>query len=143
MIMLAILIILLILGYGNYVRLLVCLIIGLLLLSTCSIVDVRAEGTIRFVTAYNVGDPKQCDDTPCIAANNKNICNALERGEQHCAANFVPLGTKLHIDKVGTCVVSDRMNRRYKNRVDIAMKLTEVPKARAFGKQKLYVEVLK
>ena len=111
------------------------------LLSTCGVDDARAGGTIRYVTAYNVGDPNQCDDTPCIAANNKDICEAVNRGELHCAANFVPLGTLLHIDKVGTCIVSDRMNRRYRNRVDIAMPLTEVKKALRFGKQKLYVEV--
>ena len=102
---------------------------------------VRSE-TIRFVTAYNVGDEKQCDDTPCISANNKNICEALDRGEKHAAANFVPLGTILYIDKIGYVIVSDRMNRRYKNRVDIAFKKHEKVKALKFGKQKLMVKIL-
>jgi 3D (Asp-Asp-Asp) domain-containing protein len=102
-----------------------------------------AAGTIRFVTAYNVGDPGQCDDTPCISANNENICDALDKGLLRCAANFVPLGTLLRVDKVGVCTVTDRMNRKYRNRVDIAMKLVDKRKALRFGKQKLYVEVIK
>ncbi len=99
--------------------------------------------TIRVVTAYNAGDPRQTDDTPCISANNKNICEALDRGEMQCAANFVSLGTVIHIDKVGDCLVTDRTNRRYRNRVDIAMKKNEYKKAITFGRQKLMVKILK
>jgi len=99
--------------------------------------------TIREVTAYNVGDPAQTDDTPCIDASNSNICKALDRGEKRCAANFVPLGTRLYIHNYGTCTVTDRMNRRYRNRVDIALPKHEKSKALKFGKQKLYVEVIK
>jgi len=98
--------------------------------------------TIRVVTAYNVGDVNQCDSDPCIAANNKNICEALDRGETHCAANFVPLGTTLHIEKVGYCLVTDRTNKRYRNRVDIAMKKNQYKKAITFGRQKLHVKIL-
>ena len=39
---------------------------------------VKSE-TIRVVTAYNVGDPRQTDDTPCIAANGEDICSALRK----------------------------------------------------------------
>ncbi len=85
---------------------------------------VKSE-TIRVVTAYNVGDPRQTDDTPCISANGENICSALANGEMRCAANFVPLGSRLHVDKIGVCLVTDRMNRRYRNRVDIAMRKDE------------------
>ena len=35
------------------------------------------------------------------------------------------------------------MNSRYRNRVDIAMKLNERRKAKRFGKKKLYVKILK
>jgi 3D (Asp-Asp-Asp) domain-containing protein len=99
--------------------------------------------TIREVTAYNAGDPKQTWGDPCISASGENICNALQNGEKRCAANFVALGTALHIDKFGVCLVTDRMNRRYRNRVDIAMKSDEYTKARRFGKQKLRVQILK
>lgn len=107
-----------------------------------SLYAVKSE-TVRVVTAYNVGDPRQTDDTPCIAANGQNICRALLQGQQHCAANFVPLGTLIHIDKVGHCRVTDRTNRRYQNRVDIAMHKNEYKKARRFGRQKLHVKILK
>jgi 3D (Asp-Asp-Asp) domain-containing protein len=102
---------------------------------------VRSE-TIRVVTAYNAGDPKQTDDTPCIAANGENICKALAKGKKRCAANFVPLGSHLHVDKIGVCMVTDRTNKRYRNRVDIAMKKNEYHKARQFGRQKLIVKVI-
>ena len=102
---------------------------------------VKSE-TIRVVTAYNVGDPRQTDDTPCIAANGEDICSALAKGEMRCAANFVPLGSHLYVDKIGVCLVTDRMNRRYRNRVDIAMEKDEYRKARRFGRQKLHVKIL-
>ena len=102
---------------------------------------VKSE-TIRVVTAYNVGDPRQTDDTPCISANGENICRALANGEMRCAANFVPLGSRLHVDKIGVCLVTDRMNRRYRNRVDIAMRKDEYHKALRFGRQKLHVKIL-
>jgi len=98
--------------------------------------------TIRVVTAYNVGDPRQTDDTPCIAANGEDICSALAKGEMRCAANFVPLGSHLYVDKIGVCLVTDRMNKRYRNRVDIAMEKHEYHKARRFGRQKLHVKIL-
>lgn len=98
--------------------------------------------TIRVVTAYNAGDPRQTDDTPCIDASNTNICEALEQGELRCAANFVKLGTLLHIDKVGVCKVTDRTNRRYKNRVDIAFMKDQYREALEFGRQLLLVKIL-
>lgn len=112
-------------------------------ISLCRAENYRIKSqTIRVVTAYNVGDVNQCDSDPCIAANNKNICEALDRGEQHCAANFVPLGTTLHIDKIGYCLVTDRTNSRYRNRVDIAMKKSQYKEALNFGRQKLRVKIL-
>lgn len=102
-----------------------------------------ANETYRVVTAYNVGDESQTDDTPCIDASNENICDALDRGEMRCAANFVPLGTHLQIEKVGTCKVTDRTNRRYKNRVDIAFPKDKLKEALNFGRQILKVKILK
>ena len=98
--------------------------------------------TIRIVTAYNAGDPRQTDDTPCISANGENLCKALAAGKKRCAANFVPLGSRLHVDKVGVCLVTDRTHKRYSNRVDIAMNRHEHHKARQFGRQKLKVKIL-
>jgi 3D (Asp-Asp-Asp) domain-containing protein len=98
--------------------------------------------TIRVVTAYNAGDPRQTDDSPCISANGENICHALAKGEKRCAANFVPLGSSLYVDKFGVCLVTDRTNKRYRNRVDIAMKKNEYQRARRFGRQKLNVKII-
>jgi 3D (Asp-Asp-Asp) domain-containing protein len=98
--------------------------------------------TVRIVTAYNAGDPRQTDDTPCISANGENICDALAAGQKRCAANFVPLGSSIYIDKIGVCQVTDRTNKRYRNRVDIAMQKHEYDKARRFGRQKLHVKIL-
>ena len=99
--------------------------------------------TVRFVTAYNVGDPNQTYGNPCVSANGEDICRALILGEKRCAANFVPLGTELFIERYGRCMVTDRTNSRYRNRVDIAMKLNEFKKAIQFGKQKLKVKILR
>ena len=108
---------------------------------TFKIKNVESE-IIREVTSYNVGDISQTDSSPCHSANGENICRALELGYKRCAANFVPFGTILMIDKYGECMVTDRMNSRFNNRVDIAMKLSEKERAIKFGKQNLLVRVL-
>ncbi|MEA1933673.1 MAG: hypothetical protein U9N60_04480 [Thermodesulfobacteriota bacterium] len=105
---------------------------------TCEVIS----ETVRYVTAYNVNDPDQCFGDPCISANGENICNALDLGYNRCAANFVPLGTILFVENYGECLVTDRMNSRYKNRVDIAMKKDEKEKALTFGIQKINVKIL-
>jgi 3D (Asp-Asp-Asp) domain-containing protein len=97
---------------------------------------------LREVTAYNVGDPDQNYGDPCESANGEDICAALDSGSRRCAANFVPFGTLLHIASYGVCTVTDRMNRRYTGRVDIAMKKNEKQKARRFGRKRLKVTVL-
>ncbi|MEE9496355.1 MAG: hypothetical protein V3V39_07495, partial [Desulfobacterales bacterium] len=54
-----------------------------------------------------------------------------------------PFGTQLYIAHYGVCTVTDRMNRRYRNRVDIAMKVTEKDKALQIGFKKLKVTILR
>ena len=112
-----------------------------------SVYEVESE-TIREVSAYNVGDINQTDASPCTSANGENICAALEMGYNRCAANFVPLGSELQIispnsDWEFQCLVTDRMNSRYSNRVDVAMKLSEKDRAIQFGIQHLNVRILK
>jgi len=98
--------------------------------------------TLREITAYNAGDPAQTDDSPCLGAGG-DICKMLDAGKKICAANFVPMGTMLEIENYGICEVRDRMNSRYKNSVDIAMKVGEKSRALAFGRQTLAVKILK
>ena len=97
---------------------------------------------LREVTAYNVGDPDQNYGDPCESANGEDICAALDTGSKRCAANFVPFGTLLYIAQYGVCTVTDRMNKRYTDRVDIAMKKNEKKKALRFGLKRLKVTVL-
>jgi 3D (Asp-Asp-Asp) domain-containing protein len=111
-------------------------------LETKKVTNPTASSSIREVTAYNVGDPEQNYGNPCISANGDNICAALNEGLKRCAANFVPFGTQLYIAEFGVCTVTDRMNRRYKHRVDIAMKVTEKERALQFGLKKLKVTIL-
>ena len=83
--------------------------------------DVQPIIEQRVVTAYTLSI-HETDDTPCIGATGENLCEALERGESICAANFVPFGTILKIDGYGACRVADRTARKYGQRVDILMK---------------------
>jgi len=101
-----------------------------------------SRSQLREVTAYNVGDPDQNWGDPCQSANGENICAALDSGSKRCAANFVPFGTVLRIAHYGICTVTDRMNRRYADRVDIAMKKNEKQKALRFGLRRLPVTVV-
>jgi 3D (Asp-Asp-Asp) domain-containing protein len=98
---------------------------------------------IKETSAYNVGDPAQTDDSPCTAANGENICLALELGYKRCASNLVPFGTILEVEGYGRCLVTDRMNSRFANHVDIAMKKTEKQAALNFGRKKLKINLIK
>lgn len=64
------------------------------------------------VTMYT-SRAQETDDSPCIAANGKDICKLLAQGVQTCASNDYKLGTKLNISTLGECIVMDRMNSRY------------------------------
>ena len=98
-----------------------------------------SEGVIREVTAYNVGDPAQTDDSPCIGASGQDLCKLVDQGVKVCAANFVPLGSKLYVQNVGECLVLDKMAEKHPNRVDVAMKTAEKQRALKFGLQRLEV----
>jgi len=90
-------------------------------------------------TAYSstVG---QTDSTPCITASNLNVC---KRGrEDIIATNALPFGTKVkfpELDPNKFYIVQDRMNKRYKTRVDFWKKRTI--DAKRFGLKKLVMEV--
>jgi len=93
------------------------------------------------ITAYS-STPDQTDSTPCITANGFNLC---KHGQENIiAANFLPFGAKVRIpdhfgDKI--FIVQDRMNSRYKNRVDIWMKNRS--SAKQWGIKYAQVEILK
>lgn len=92
------------------------------------------------VTAYT-SEAAQTDASPCITATGFNLCkNGVE---DTIAANFLPMGTKVRMpdlygDRIFT--VRDRMNARFKNRVDIWFKNKNT--AIKFGIKKVKIEVL-
>lgn len=93
------------------------------------------------VSAYNLGDVSQNDDSPCIGAFNENLCEAKDLV---FANNYYLPGTLVCIDKVGCGRVADRMNSRYgKEHFDIAMKLEDKQVALNFGRQNLTVRIYK
>lgn len=93
--------------------------------------------TTREVTAYTASI-NETDDSPCVGATGMNICEIAESGINVCASNAFPIGTYLTIDNLGDCVVFDRMNSRYQNRVDWFMGYDK-ERAIQFGIQRLYV----
>ena len=101
---------------------------------------ISANKVIREVTAYNSVE-NQTDKTPCIGAFG-DICKLYkDKGLNICATNRFPAGTVLEIENYGRCVVWDRMNKRYQERIDIYMD-KDVQRARKFGTQNLAVAAI-
>ena len=98
--------------------------------------------TTREISVYNIGDPNQTDETPCIGASGDNLCDLVSQGKLICAANFVPLHTTLHIENIGECLVLDRMNAKFPDRVDLALPLDKIEEAKQFGVKNLQVTIL-
>lgn len=69
------------------------------------------------ITGYN-SVQWQTDSSPCISADGSDICTLHRQGENTCAANFLPFGTRLWIRGLGECTVRDRMASRFPYRVD-------------------------
>ena len=103
------------------------------------IVPKQTTQKILTVTAYN-SVPEQTDDTPFIAA----WMDKLEPGMRIVAVSRdlekegLTRGSKIYIEGLGEFEVLDRMNKRWKNRVDIWME-EDTSKARKFGKKELLV----
>ena len=99
----------------------------------------KSTGRKVTVTAYT-SEPRQTDSTPCIAADNSDICVKYASGEKICATNDHPLHAKLYIEGYGECTVRDRMNVRYTGtgRVDLYMGL-DTPAAKQWGARNVAV----
>lgn len=86
-------------------------------------------------TAYT-SDPWETDDTPFITASGSTVRHGI------IAANFLPIGTRVRMpDLYGdeVFIVEDRMNARYRQRIDIWME--EKQEARQFGIKQVKLEV--
>jgi len=92
------------------------------------------KGQIREITMYN-SLPEQTDGSPCIAAFGDNIC---EVDYNVCATNAFPKNTKLKVKGLGECIVKDRMNSRYAERIDWYAGMDR-DRAVKFGLQRLEV----
>jgi 3D (Asp-Asp-Asp) domain-containing protein len=86
-------------------------------------------------TAYN-SLASQTDSSPWITASGSRCRKGV------IAANHLPIGTKVMIDGFGDqiFVVEDRMNRRYKKRIDIWMR--SYHDAIKFGRRKIRYYVI-
>lgn len=86
-------------------------------------------------TAYN-SLPNQTDDSPWITASGTRCRTGV------IASNHLPIGTKVMIEGFGDKVftVEDRMNKRYKKRIDIWFR--DYRQARRFGVKKIKYYVL-
>ena len=95
------------------------------------------------ISAYNVGDIYNCDDTPCITASGMDACKWLGYNNNIglVANNYYKFGTIIRLDNEIYKVV-DRMNKRYNNikYFDIAFPLDQKQEALEFGR-KVNVEV--
>ncbi len=89
------------------------------------------------ITAYTSRE-EETDDTPTIGAMGTEVHWGV------VATNAYPFGTKMRFPEIygdEIFVVKDRMNSRYKHRIDIWF--PEHPKALKFGIQNARVEIIK
>ena len=77
----------------------------------------KTKGIIREVTMYT-STPEQTDSSPCIGANGQDVCKLWKNGQNICATNAYSNGTEINIEKLGSCLVTDKMNKRFTNRID-------------------------
>ena len=83
---------------------------------------------------------EECDEFPCISADNTNICEF--RG---CAVatNDYPFGTKIEIEGLGICVVKDVMAKRYTGtgNMDVYFGM-DLKGAKKFGRRNLNYRII-
>jgi 3D (Asp-Asp-Asp) domain-containing protein len=72
------------------------------------------------------------DGSPCIAADNTDICQRYQQRECIAASNAFPLGKRIYVDKLGKCTMAGRIAERLQNRIDVFMD-EDVARARRSG----------
>lgn len=95
---------------------------------------IESKGVVREITMYT-SRSEETDASPCISADGTDICKV---SYNVCASNSHKIGQKLLVKGLGECIVKDRMNSRYHNRIDWYAKM-DLARALKFGKQKLEV----
>ena len=93
------------------------------------------------VTAYTACE-RECDSTPSITASNKQIYLGVIALSRDIEKDFnIVFGDVVHLQGLGHFVFEDRMNKRWKNRVDIYFE--DRKEAQAFGVQKSKMLIFK
>jgi len=90
------------------------------------------------VTAYSP-TKRECDSTPFITASNKRVKEGYIAVSRDLEA-YVGFGDKVFIKGLGIFEVQDRMNRRWKKRIDLFF--FDTKQARRFGKKKREMWIL-
>jgi len=104
----------------------------------------NAVATLTVVASAYSSTPHQTDDTPFITANGERVywggvaANIIDANGRN-----IPFGTKLMIpdlfgDQIFT--VNDRMNRRYKNNLDVWF--SDTADAREFGRKTIKIIIV-
>lgn len=86
------------------------------------------------VSAYT-SDPAETDNSPCISASGKNICE-LDYPVAACPRKY-PFGTQIELPNKKTYTCEDRLHQRYDHRFDLYFKSKE--KALKWGVDKMFV----
>lgn len=68
----------------------------------------KGKTLVLEVTGYT-STKSQTDGDPCVGSHLINICARKRRGEHLCASNVFPIGSRVHIDELGTCTIADHM----------------------------------
>jgi len=85
---------------------------------------------------------QEADLSPCTPAKPMDICKEYKETKRCMVANNkYPLGTMIEIEGIGECEIVDRMNRRYKNNIDIYMG-KDLKKALEFGRKTLKFKLI-
>lgn len=91
----------------------------LLIETIANAINAGKKPEIAIVSMYT-SRPEETDSSPCISANNSDICALLKEGKNTCASNDLDFGTNIEIMGLGVCTIRDRMNSRYtgQNKID-------------------------
>lgn len=89
------------------------------------------------VTAYN-NLASQCDSTPNICAWGDRIKPGVIAVSRNLLGEGMGRNTKVYIPGYGSFVVLDKMNKRYRDRIDIFVG-SNISKAMEFGKKELKI----
>lgn len=84
----------------------------LLIETMANAINAGKKPEIAIISMYT-SRPEETDSSPCISADNSDICALLKEYKNTCASNDLDFGTTVEIMGLGVCTIRDRMNSRY------------------------------